>query len=202
MAPTTRTSASQTPPSLRALLSRARTRWKGTTLIEVLFSVAILALIMVGVLQLFFVALQVNRGASARTQLTFKAQQVAENIRLFQFLHSNYSATAAQLPSNALSGIPTAFTQTDVGTEFYLPYSQTQASTWAHQTFWGPQGANVIEGSDGPVRLSYNVTDGGTTWGITVTAVPVDKQTSSAAFLGVDANQTSKRVQYVTSVPK
>ena len=46
----------------------------------------IMALVLVGILQMFSVSLVINKGSAARTQMLFKCQQVVENVRYFYFL--------------------------------------------------------------------------------------------------------------------
>lgn len=163
---------------------------KGSSLIEVLVALAIMAILMVGILQMFSVALVVNAGAGARTELLFKCQQVVENIRYFV----SVVRAAGTPPAN--TGIPTPFT---AGTTVNLPYDGTEPE-WA---FWGPSGANVMEQAKGPYQISYEVqrSSGATNavWIITVTAVPTADTTATRRFLRVGPG--TKRVDYVASFP-
>src|SRR5664279_1898325 len=62
---------------------------RGSSFIEVLLAMTIMALVLVGILQMFSVSLIVNKGSAARTQMLFKCQQVVENIRWYYFVTSN-----------------------------------------------------------------------------------------------------------------
>ncbi len=62
----------------------------------------IMALVLVGILQMFSVSLIINKGAAARTQMLFKCQQVVENIRWYYFV------TSHSLAAPAATGIPAA----------------------------------------------------------------------------------------------
>ena len=66
----------------------------------------IMALVLVGILQMFSVSLIINKGAAARTQMLFKCQQVVENIRWYYFVTSNGLATPPLTGIPALVGPP------------------------------------------------------------------------------------------------
>jgi len=164
---------------------------RGSSLIEVLLAFAIMGILMVGILQMFSVALVVSAGAGARTQLLFKCQQVVENIRYYV----SVVRAGGTLPAN--TGIPVSFT---AGTTFNLPYDGSEPE-WA---FWGPNGANVMEDVKGPYQISYSVEQSSTTalnpvWIITVTAVPTADATATERYLRVGPG--TKRVDYVASFP-
>jgi len=172
-----------------------RGKLRGTSLIEVLIAMAIMALMIVGTLQMFFVALSVNVGASTRTQLTFKAQQVAENIRQVEYLAQTY----AQVPAN--TGIPTG--QSITASSHTLPYLGTEPE----YAYWGPSGVNVVEGPKMPYRLSYDISDNTqtNTWVVTVNAIPIQaasnaSQAGTAIYRGNAV--MNQKVKYVFSVPK
>jgi hypothetical protein len=162
---------------------------------------AILSLLMVGILQMFSLALLVNQGSSARTQMTYKAQQVVEQIRYVQWLRKNDLVAAAGSIS-AASGIPTVLAVNSTGTK--LPYDGTPADQWA---FWGPAGNNVMEKENGPYQISYTVAAGATpsAWIITVSANPVSPTGAAAGtqlFLGVGGagGAFTKRIDYVAQI--
>ena len=73
---------------------------RGSSFVEVLLAMTIMALVLVGILQMFSVSLIVNKGSAARTQMLFKCQQVVENIRWYYYVTSHGLAT----PSG--TGIP------------------------------------------------------------------------------------------------
>jgi hypothetical protein len=159
----------------------------------------ILALLMVGVLQMISMSLLVAQGSGGRTQMTYKAQQVVEQIRFVQYLRRSGRPTAAAGIS-ASSGIPVTLAAPASAS---LPYDGTEA-TWA---FWGPNGTNVVEEAKGPYRLSYSVSDvvtnGVAFWIVTVTATAQDSQTAPAGarvFMGTGMG--NKRIDYVAEIPK
>jgi prepilin-type N-terminal cleavage/methylation domain-containing protein len=185
---------------------------RGSSLIEVLIAMAILALMMVGVLQMFSVALLTNYGSAARTEMTYKSQQVIENLRMIYFFASGGTFGVADA-----AGVPRALGVTTG--PILLPYppgtdgpSQDGAAT--KYTFWGPAGVNCVapepDGSAPAYQLSYTVADGGANWLVTVTATPVESPLAVAGaptppagarrFLGVASRL--KRVDYVANIPK
>jgi hypothetical protein len=162
---------------------------RGSSFVEVLLAMTIMALVLVGILQMFSVSLIINKGAAARTQMLFKCQQVVENIRWF------YYVTSHSLATPPLTGIP-ALGATTVN----LPYDGTEPE----YAFWGPTGANVLEMPNGPYKISYTLVDDATqtlqtgvkVWVITVTAVPTDVATATH-YLGIGTSGGGKRVDYV-----
>src|SRR5450756_2234184 len=112
---------------------------------------------------MYSLALVTDFGSAGRTEMTFKAQQVVEILRWVSFLSKNGN------PVPASTGIPTTPSTTTVYT---LPWQATDTN----YAFWGPAGANVVEGDKLPYQLSYTYvagTAGATSvWIITVTATP------------------------------
>lgn len=167
--------------------SRFRSR-RGGSLIEVLVAMAILALLMVGVLQLFSLALVTDSGSAARSDLTLKAQQIAENLRYLHFLRSEATFT---VPDGRMLVAPAD------GATANLPYDSS-GTGWA---YWGPAGANVIEEEDPPYRASYSYSTS-TTPGflfLTVSVTSAVPGGTSMSYVGDSAK--SKRVDYVCQVP-
>ena len=162
---------------------------RGSSFVEVLLAMTIMALVLVGILQMFSVSLIINKGAAARTQMLFKCQQVVENIRWYYYVTSN------SLAAPGGTGIP-ALGATTVN----LPYDGTEPE----YAFWGPTGANVIERANGPYQISYTIKDdplqtlntGAVVWVITVSAVPTNVA-GAAHYLGIGTNGGGKRVDYV-----
>lgn len=126
-------------------------RESGSTLVEVLASMVIFLIIMVGVLQLFTLSLANDRAADAKTELMRKAQMVVEVIRTVRA--TGQGGTSAILPLSA-------------GTRS-LPVNSGDSGF----DFWGPQGYAIIE-AQAPYRLSYTIADGGAFWEVTVFAEP------------------------------
>src|SRR5512132_1600732 len=167
---------------------------RGSSFVEVLLAMTIMALVLVGILQMFSVSLIINKGAAARTQMLFKCQQVVENIRWY------YYVTSHSLATPLTTGIP-ALGATTVN----LPYTAAELTAFP---FWGPTGANVIERADGPYKISYTIVNDATqtlnsgvnVWVITVTAVPTDVA-GATRYLGMSNQRIGgKRVDYVARV--
>jgi hypothetical protein len=162
---------------------------RGSSFVEVLLAMTIMALVLVGILQMFSVSLIINKGAAARTQMLFKCQQVVENIRWY------YYVTSHSLATPPLTGIP-ALGATTVN----LPYDGTEPE----YAYWGPTGANVIERANGPYQVSYTIVNDATqtlnngvnVWVITVSAVPTNVA-GATHYLGIGTNGGGKRVDYV-----
>ncbi len=141
---------------------------RGSSFIEILVALAILAVLMVGILQMFSLALITNQGSAARTDLLYKAQQVVENLRLVYYLERVEGNSTARVAA----GVPADLTNTV--TPVYLPYYSGDTSTtlaWAH---WGPAGFNIVEADRLPYRFYYTVETAGTAAFVTVTVTPVD----------------------------
>jgi len=162
---------------------------RGSSFVEVLLAMTIMALVLVGILQMFSVSLIINKGAAARTQMLFKCQQVVENLRWYYFVTTNSLAA----PTN--TGIPPLG-----ATTVNLPYTGAEPE----YAFWGPDGANVIERPNGPYQISYTIANdpaqtlntGVNVWVITVSAVPTNVAGASR-YLGIGTNGGGKRVDYV-----
>jgi prepilin-type N-terminal cleavage/methylation domain-containing protein len=167
---------------------RRRRTARGGTLIEVLIAMAMLALLMVGVLQLFSLSLLTDSGSAARSDMTLKAQQVAENLRYLHFLRSQGGAfpNGTGLPASPSNGLTTD-----------LPWDGTE-STWA---YWGPAGANVFEQAEPPYRISYTYSASTTPnyWFVTV-SVTSEAAPAGLSYIGPSAR--AKRVDYVCQVPQ
>lgn len=164
---------------------------RGGSLMEVLVAMAILAMLMVGVLQLFSLALVTDSGSAARSDMTLKAQQVAENLRYLHFLRAG---TTFAVPDGRMLVAPAA------GATASLPYesSGTGSTGWA---YWGPAGANVIEEENPAYRVSYAYS-ASTTPGflfLTVSVTSAVPGATSMSYVGDSAK--AKRVDYVCQVP-
>jgi hypothetical protein len=164
---------------------------RGSSFVEVLLAMTIMALVLVGILQMFSVSLIVNKGAAARTQMLFKCQQVVENIRWYYFVKQNGLATDAVIGSTGIPALGAATVD--------LPYLGTEPE-W---TFWGPTGANVMEAANGPYKVRYVIqedllqkVDPLHAWVITVSAVPTDVA-GATRYFGISTSGGGKRVDYV-----
>ena len=167
---------------------RARTKQRGMTLIETLIGFLILFFVLISVLQIFSMAYAVNMGSAARTDLTYRAQRVAEVIRTIYAFERTETATFDAL--KASSGVDL---ENQVGTEpvtVSLPPSGKEA-------FWGSGWANVVE-PDAPFELSYEVTagtTGGARFTVTVTAQPKTTGKKYPGLAGV-----GKAVRYAATI--
>jgi hypothetical protein len=170
-------------------VSRVSGARRGSSFVEVLLAMSIMALVLVGILQMFSVSLIVNKGSAARTQMLFKCQQVVENIRWYYYVTGHSLATPASTGIPGLSAVTVD-----------LPYDGTEPE-WA---FWGPSGANVMEAPNGPYKIRYVIEQGDaahsvaplTTWVITVTAYPTDVA-GATRYFGISTSGSGKRVDYV-----
>lgn len=183
---------------VKHLFSRPRAR--GSSFVEVLLAMTIMALVLVGILQMFSVSLVINKGSAARTQMLFRCQQVVENFRFFYYLQRNPPAVPPPLltdlahVSGAAMTVPgTLPIPLSEVAQTFLPYTSADA-TWP---YWGPTGSNVIEQDSGPYKISYTIKQdpAQNVWVITVSAIPTDVATATRYF-GVGLT-SGKRVDYV-----
>jgi len=172
---------------------------RGSSFVEVLLAMTIMALVLVGILQMFSVSLIINKGSAARTQMLFKCQQVVENLRWY------YYVTSHSLAAPGGTDIPALATAALAPVKVDLPYV-TGDSEWATWAFWGPGGANVMEVENGPYKISYRIESDDTQncWVVTVSAVPTDVPGTSGAsrYLGIGTNGGGKRVDYASVFSK
>ncbi len=174
-------------------MRRLRSRRRGSSLIEVLVAMSILSIMVAGILQLFSLALLSSAAAAARTELLLKCQEVVENVRFCYYLTRQVPPQTP--PVNSL--VPATLGPGTVN----LPYRSSD-SGW---DYWGPNGANVIEQSAGPYKISFTISEssasGNALWVITVTAIPTDDLTATTRFFGLTFN-SGKRVDFVAAFPK
>ncbi len=170
----------QAPRSLRSR--------RGSSFIEILIALAIIAVLMVGILQMFALALITNQGSAARTDLLYKAQQVVENLRLVYYLDVRLGNDTARVAS----GVPDTISATTA--PIYLPYYDgdgTTTLTWAH---WGPAGFNIVDDERLPYRMSYTVeARDARFWLVTVTATPVDNPNLVGTYPAVTDTDNPRR---------
>lgn len=153
----------------------------GMTLIEILVALAILLVVAVAIIQLFSLSYLVNMGSLARTDLQYRAERVAESLRYLRALPSGVS-----LPS----GCPDLRSITGAVAPTTIPNDPADAC-------WGVAGFRVVEQTQNPFVLSYEITDGGPVWVITVTARP---RGTGPRYLGMAI--AAKGVRYVAQVAK
>ncbi len=159
---------------------KSRCLVRGSTFIEILIALSILALLIVGVLQMFSLALLTNVGSGARTDLLYKGQQVVENLRLVYGL-----ARTGNPAARTASGVPSTISATTA--PIYLPHYDGD-STSLNWAYWGPNGFGIVEEEYLPYRLSYTVEDRDPSfWLVTVTATPVDNPQLGAVLPAPEA---------------
>ena len=150
---------------------------RGESLVEVLAALAILLFILVGVLQLFTMALLSFHGTSAHAEMVRRGQDVVEIIRMVR--SSGVSGNSGILPLS-------------IGTR-QLPVADTDAGF----DFWGPGGYGVIE-DEARYRVSYAISDGGTDWVVSVFVEPNTGSTGNKYMGSVGG----KAVRYAARVRK
>ena len=174
-------------------------RERGASLVEVLVALLILMVIMVGVLALFSSALVSDRAAEARTELSFKAEQVVETLRMA-------NAIAKRSPSS----VPSSLSSSVTGQVFPIAAQTSfldlpEGPSDSHWGFWGPPTSNApnamgIMSKDGRYSLGYQITDGDTSgnpgmWVVAVTA-------RSRGVKGYVGAGSFKVVRYVSCISK
>jgi len=161
----------------------------GLTLIEVLIAFFILFVTTLAILGMFSLALAVNQGSFARTDLSYAAEKVVETIRIQQALYQlNPSA-----PTNNSTCCPLGSDASGSSITYAIPSSGCAG-------FWGSGGGTPSFGaglntSGSPYSLAYTIVGKGTWREVTVTAWP----TSSTSYLGSDIQ--GKAVRYVAQIP-
>jgi type II secretory pathway pseudopilin PulG len=155
---------------------------KGTSLVEVLVALLLLQILMLGILQMFSMAFVINKGSEARTDMTYEAQQLLENLR---YLNSLYKINPTLLSSYDLS--PVSFPLTAGSTYDFTTVSNLSTS------YWGPSKANVLSIDNQRYQVYASVSDGGADWSVTVTVRADPTQTS---FL------KGKVIEYAAQLPK
>lgn len=168
----------------------ARRGERGMTLIETLVAFLILFFVMVSVLQIYAMAYAVNMGSAARTDMTYRAQRVAEVIRTIYAFRTSEPTTFATLQTSSGVDLDAQLN----GGPVTLPPSGAAA-------FWGPAWANVIEDpyveASAPYALTYEVTPGTGGADFTVTVVAQSK-TTGKRYLGTIG--PGKAVRYAASI--
>lgn len=159
----------------------AKNRQRGMTLVEVLIALAILLVITGAVIQLFSLSYLVNLGSLARTDLQYRAQRVVEALRYLRALPQGVGSWSCGVDMHTITG--------PVG-PVDIPNSPTDPC-------WGVSGFRVVESTENPFILSYEISDGGPVWVVTVTARPASL---GAQYLGMAI--AAKGVRYVAQIAK
>jgi hypothetical protein len=172
---------------------------RGSSLVEVLIALLIMLFLMIGILQMFSLAYLQNLGSAARTEMTYRCQQLTENMRFLNYLAKNSLA----VPTGTNMTLPITGATTSPVT---LPYTSSEISS---QPYWGPDQSGVVSAPDMPYRLDYQISDGGDLstgtgpvpgfWIVTVSTTP-NQSTASQRYMGLGISR--KRVDYVSQIPK
>ena len=166
---------------MRANHPRAR-RQRGMTLIEVLVAFFILFVVTVAILEMFSMATAVNMGSQARTELGYRAERAVEGIRLLNSLANLVP------PVTPDCGIDLSLIAPTGGPVDFPPGGKTAC--------WGATGYNVLDPEERFV-LSYEITDGGLVWILTVTARPNESKP-----VPLYDRVAAKAVRYVAQIPR
>jgi type II secretory pathway pseudopilin PulG len=155
---------------------------RGLSLLEVLVAFFILFVVTLAVLEMFSMAFLVNKNAEMRSELSFKAEQVIEQVRL-------------QVALQTVNPAPNACCPTTLGTTFDV----TDDSSPCFDSYWGSSGANIVE-VDPPYELRYNITAGTSGRNVlTVEAVPTT--IAGLRYVGQQGNTAAGRaVRYVAQL--
>lgn len=157
---------------------RTRKGERGMTLVEVMMAFLLLFFVSLAVLQLFSLSVAQSLGAYARTDLSYRAERVAETVRLQYALSQRDPATndaaCCPLGINASANV--------------LPVAD------ACKTFWGRDGAAVWQ-PDAPYTLSYTISAGVIGRVVTVEAIP---NTQGTRYIG--SVSPAKAVRYVAQM--
>ncbi len=180
--------------------NRRKKREGGSSLLEVLIALAILLFLMIGVLSMFSMAYLQNLGSAARTEMTYKAQQVADTIHFLNYLQRTHQ----YVPTQTVTGLQ--FPLAD-GTSVNI----TQLNGSALQyPYWGPPSSGTLSSAAGivdPANLRYtiqvNVKNSSTNGLMIVTISVVPNTTASnapgARYLGSKIRW--KEVDYAIQLP-
>lgn len=160
---------------------RRKSRQSGMTLIEILVALAILLAVAVAIIELFSLSYLVNMGSLARTDLQYRAERVAEGLRYLRALPDTVAIPSGCPNLRSITG----------------PVAPTTIPNNPADPCWGVAGFRVVEQTGNPFVLSYEITDGGPVWVITVTARPAG---TGPRYLGMAI--AAKGVRYVAQVAK
>ncbi len=177
-----------------------RSKEKGSSLIEILVAMAILMFLMVGVLSMFSMAYLMNLGAAARTEMTYKAQQVADVVRYLNFLHRS---APASVPASINTGLAFPLTSGTTATITALSGSALQFAYWGAPNGTLPDAAGILNPNDLRYNITVSVTGPNAAGLVTLTVAVVPNTSTSNAtgkrYLG--PNMRWKEVDYVTQLP-
>ena len=151
----------------------------------------IMALVLVGILQMFSVSLIVNKGAAARTQMLFKCQQVVENVRCYYFLGRSRDrrrpGSRAGTGTRRSDDVRAPFPLSTASRKIVPSLHGDSAATWA---YWGPRrrqrdGAGRTAPTRSPTRSSATSASANRSGSSRSSAMPTDVTTATQRFLRV-----------------
>ncbi|MGA9751856.1 MAG: prepilin-type N-terminal cleavage/methylation domain-containing protein [Acidobacteriota bacterium] len=177
---------------------RRRKSEGGSSLLEVLIAMAVLLFLMIGVLSMFSMAYLQNLGSAARTDMTYKAQQVADVIHLLNYMQRTQQA----LPASTDTGLTFPLAS---GTSVNITATSGSALKYA---YWGsptaalPNAAGIVD----PANLRYliQVSVTGPTNGLMTVTVSVVPNSSASNITGARylGNKIRwKEVDYAIQIP-
>ncbi|MGQ9752012.1 MAG: prepilin-type N-terminal cleavage/methylation domain-containing protein [Thermoanaerobaculaceae bacterium] len=158
-----------------------KSRQRGMTLVEVLIALLILLVVATAVIQVFSLSYLVNMGSLARTDLQYRAQRVVEALRYLRAVPQGVGSWSCGIDMHTIAG----------------PVGPVDIPNNPADPCWGVNGFRVVESNQNPFILSYQISDGGPVWVITVTARPA---TVSPRYLGMAI--AAKGVRYGAQISK
>ena len=81
-------------------------RERGTSLVEVLVALLLLAVLMISILQMFSMVFVTNMGALARTELMYRCEETMENIRYINHLAQITDPAPVFIPNTGFPALP------------------------------------------------------------------------------------------------
>ena len=177
---------------------RNKKREGGSSLLEVLIAMAVLLFLMIGVLSMFSMAYLQNLGSAARTDMTYKAQQVADVIHLLNYMQR----TQQTLPASTDTGLTFPLASGTSVTITQLSGSSLQYPYWGPPSSSVPSAAGIVDPAN--LRYTIQVSVTGPTNGlmtVTVSVVPNSSasNTTGARYLGNKIRW--KEVDYAIQIP-
>jgi type II secretory pathway pseudopilin PulG len=175
---------------------------RGSSLIEVLIALFILMVLMIGILSMFSMAYVTNLGSAARTEMTYKAQQVADTIRYLNFLEH---ANSAVVPSSTTTGLTFPLSAGGPINISALNGSALKYPYWGLPSSTSQDSAGIVDPNN-MLRYSINVTIAGPNalglMTITVAVVPNSDTSNPTGSRYIGAGIKGKEIDYVIQLPQ
>jgi hypothetical protein len=127
---------------------------RGTSLLEVLIAMLLLLVLMISILQMFAASFMVNGAAGARTEMTYRVQQVVEQLRYLEWLQRANATAYGNLNTATPVGVAIPMTSGNTYNLTDLVIADPDTS------FWGPAGCRIVEEQvpGGAVKPPYFLT--------------------------------------------